>query len=109
VSSTLVALAAQAAARVRDAGSVRTSVHAAAAFIDLLGTVPDEAADALSAGDAVTLQQLAEQVIDSIEARIAGTSRAKDAQTLASDVYEIRRQLEEVNRWRRHYSLKRSV
>ncbi len=105
----LLSLAARAAAQVRDADSVRTCIHAAAAFIDVLATVPDEAAGALSAGDTRTLERLAEEVIDSIEARIARTSREKDAQTLASEVYEIRRQLEEVNRWRRHYAQMRSV
>ena len=49
MTSDLLDLAALAAAHVRDARSIRARIHAAAAFIDVLGTVPDQPANALSA------------------------------------------------------------
>ena len=93
------------AGRVRDAGHLGAFKRAVHQFERALGEIPDEAAGSLSIDGAQALQLAAEGVIDSIEERVADTAKAADAQELVSDVYEIRRLLEEVSRWRQHYTL----
>jgi hypothetical protein len=101
----IVAHAEDVVARLRAAPVQRAFEHAADDFIGLLGRVPDATAREVSASGLERLQTLAEQVIDCIEDR-AGKSadRPATAQALISKVYEIRRLLEEVDVWRRHYA-----
>jgi len=105
----IVADAAAAAGLVRDAAHLRAFKHAVNEFVRVLGSVPDEGAGAVSSDGARALQSLGEDVIDYIEERAAGTVSATDAQTLVSSIYEIRRLLEEVSRWRQHYAIARHV
>ena len=101
--------AVEAAARVHDAHWRRPFEHAAAEFVRLLGSVPDGAAHEVSDAEVGALQTLAEGVIGRIEARIdADADPAAIQQSLAGTVYEIRRLLEEVDTWRRHYGMGRS-
>ena len=95
------------AGRVRDAGHLRPFRHAVSDFVRVLGAVPDESADTVSNDDVRVLMGLGEDVIDRIETRVADIPSAADAQTLVSAVYEIRRLLEEVSQWRRHYAIAR--
>lgn len=109
MSPSLVAAAIDAAGRVRDAEHLRPFKHAVGDFVQLLGAVPDEPAGTVSSDEARVLQSLGQDVIDHIEERIPDIASATDAQMLASSVYEIRRLLEEVTRWRRHYTIARHV
>ena len=73
-------------------------------FVQVLATVPDYP-PAMISDDAVrALLALSEQVIEQIEQRIItqqdGASGQRD---IVEAVYEIRRVLEDIDRWRRHY------
>jgi hypothetical protein len=109
MSNSLVASAVEMAGRVRDAAHHRQFRHAVSEFVRVLGTVPDEGADTVSSDDARVLQALGQDVIDYIEEHVPDIASAADAQALVSSVYEIRRLLEEVGRWRRHYAIARHV
>jgi hypothetical protein len=109
MTSHLVADAAQAAFRVRDAGHLRTFRHAVNDFVRVLASVPDEKTGAVSAEGVRALQTLSEDVIERIEERVPDIRGVSDAQELVSDVYEIRRLLEEAGRWRQHYAIARHV
>ena len=104
----VVAAAVEAAGEVRDASQLRRFRHAVDDFVAVLSTAPDEKAGALSSGNVRTLQQIGEDVIDLIEERVPDIASASDAQELVSDVYEIRRLLEETARWRQHYLTERT-
>jgi len=103
----VIAEAIEAAGRVRDAGGLRAFKHAVNDFIGVLGRVPDEPARAVSSVDASMLQALCDQSIDAIEERVADMGSVPDAQSLVGAVYEIRRLLEEVSRFRHHYGTAR--
>jgi hypothetical protein len=109
MTSHIVADAAKAAFRVRDAGHLRRFRHAVNDFVEVLAMVPDEATGAVSNEGVHTLETLGQDVIDRIEERVADIASAGDAQELVSDVYEIRRLLEEAQRWRQHYAIARQV
>ncbi len=98
-----------AAARVRDAQSLRSFKHAVNEFVRVLSEVPDDHGGAASGSDVRTMQALGQDVIEYIEERVADIPSAAEAQTLVSDVYEIRRLLEEVSRARQHYAIMRHV
>ena len=100
--------AVDAAARLNDAHWRRPFEHAATRFVQLLGSVPDCGADEISDADVRALQRIAEGVIDRIEARLGtGADSAAIQRALAGKVYEIRRLLEEVYDWRRHFAARR--
>ena len=99
----LVAGAAQTASRIRDAAHFRPFRHAVDDFIRVLGSVPDRPAGTLTSDDLRTIELLGNDVIDRIEDRVDGLKSAADAQELVKAVYEIRRLLEEANRFRQHY------
>jgi hypothetical protein len=104
----VVSAAVEAAGEVRDAAHLRRFKHAVDDFVSVLSTAPDEKAGALSSRNVRTLQQVGEDVIDLIEERVPDVGSAADAQELVSDVYEIRRLLEETARWRQHYLTERT-
>jgi hypothetical protein len=104
----IVAQAVEAAARVRDAGHARTFRHAVAGFIRVIGSVPDEGVGAISAEGERTLLSLGQDVIERIEERVADAPGG-DARELVSAVYEIRRLLEEADRFMHHYAIARPV
>jgi len=101
--------AVETAGRVRDARHFRAFKHAVSDFIRVLGSMPDEGPNRISSDGARLLQSLGEDVIDCIEERVADAAHAADAQVLVGSVYEIRRLLEEVNRFRQHYTIARHV
>jgi hypothetical protein len=109
VTAVIVGSAIEMAGRVRDADGLRPFKHAVREFVHALGAVPDEGAGTLSTADVRVLQTLAENVIDSIETRVPDIASAADAQMLVNSVYEIRRLLEDVTHWRRHYAIARHV
>ncbi len=74
------------------------------AFTRVLRTVPDYAPHALSSDAVGGLRTLAEGVIARIEERVATARDPCGVQVdLVERVYEIRRALEEIEIWRRHY------
>jgi hypothetical protein len=73
-------------------------------FVDALARVPDYPAAEFSALEIAQLSSTAEHVIGAIERRIdADEERDSNKQELADTIYEVRRRLEEISRWRRHY------
>jgi len=76
------------------------------AFVDLIATVPDRAPGEVSRESLNALRALAEDVINRIEDSLAEThGRPRQAQELAWSIYEIRKTLERLHYWERHYSL----
>jgi hypothetical protein len=66
--------------------------------------VPDFPAAEFTTLEIEQLSATAEQVIEAIERRLENSrDRVATQQELAESVYEIRRELEEITRWRRHY------
>lgn len=85
--------------------TARGFLRAAKQFAAALGLVPDCAISDFASSDLDALQPRAERVIAMIEARLdAGKDRDSIRQELAEAIYDIRRELEEINRWRQHYS-----
>lgn len=74
-------------------------------FIQLLKAAADPDSPAISGAEIRTLQAISDRAIEIIEARI-DTGQDKDTvqRELAGAVYEIRRNLELVDRWRRPIS-----
>lgn len=73
-------------------------------FVDALARVPDYPAADFSPLEVEQLSSTAEHVIAAIERRIdADEDRDRVKQELAETIYEMRRRLEEISRWRRHY------
>ena len=74
-------------------------------FTRLLATVPDYAACEFSTDSIGLLGRLAESVIARIERRVgAGDDSGAVQLVLVEAVYDIRRALEEIDRWHRHYA-----
>jgi hypothetical protein len=79
--------------------------EAAGEFVRLLETIPDCAPHELSNEAIAFLERVAEAVIAEIERRVKlGTNADAVRLNLATAVYRIRRALEEIDRWHRHYS-----
>jgi len=94
-----------------DAGA-STRLHpfeeAAGNFARLLGGVPDCAAGELGNREIARLFELGSEVIDVIEQRLdEGSVPESHAVLLVGLVYRIRRHLEEIEIWRRHYAVRR--
>ena len=100
----VIASAVELSEAIRGAGRQHSFDKTVAGFVQLLATVPDYPATEFSQDGIGTLKATAEAVIISIEARIEkGEGSATDERHMAEGVYEIRRLLEEIDRWRRHY------
>jgi hypothetical protein len=81
----------------------RAFVAAVTRFVQLLATVPDHPSRELSADSVAALSGLAESVISRIESRVSTANDPGAVQVdLIASVYDIRRDLEEIDRWRRH-------
>ncbi|OFW18033.1 MAG: hypothetical protein A3H97_04065 [Acidobacteria bacterium RIFCSPLOWO2_02_FULL_65_29] len=82
----------------------RSFGHAVDQFIEVLGSVPDRGPGDLSAADIARLRDLAEGVIQLIELRLeSDDDRQSRQRDLAGGVYKIRKQIEQIELWRRHY------
>ena len=78
--------------------------HAVRDFMDLLTVVPDYPATEFSSDEIGTLRTLAEGVIARIEQRVSTHDDSATAQLeLVGAVYEIRKRLEQIDQWRRHF------
>ena len=90
--------------------AVRRATHrhafqrAVGAFVQLLTTIPDYAPREFSSDAIAVLCSLAEGVITHIEERLStGRDPERVKVDLAEAVYDIRRALEEIDTWHRHY------
>src|SRR4051812_38360763 len=73
-------------------------------FTQVLECVPDYPAHAFSAASLGRVNAQSEAVIARIERWIdSGVGDRDDQQRLAGAVYEMRRALEEIDRWQKHY------
>lgn len=73
-------------------------------FVDALARVPDYPAAEFSPLEIEQLSTTAEHVIAAIERRLDDEDDASSIkQDLAEAIYDVRRNLEEISRWRRHY------
>lgn len=78
--------------------------HAVRDFVDLLTVVPDYPATEFSTDEIGALRARAEEVIARIEQRVSTTDDSATAQLeLVGAVYEIRKRLEQIDQWRRHF------
>jgi hypothetical protein len=92
----------------REAGSRRAFEHAVSRFTQLIGRVPDAAVADISIEDIGVLQTFGEEVIERIEERAGRVAvPGPHEQALISRLYEIRRLLEEIHQWRRHFANRR--
>jgi len=93
-----------AAAEGLSSASGRTFLKLMREFVGALAHVPDFPAAEFTALEIEQLSATAEQVIEAIERRLENSKdRVATQQELAESVYEIRRELEEITRRRRHY------
>jgi hypothetical protein len=93
---------------VRDAGGRHPFEHAVSQFAQLLGRVPDTTPADTSAEEIGLLQTFGEEVIERIEARVARAAACGPHEQMPiSRLYEIRRLLEEIHRWRQHFATRR--
>lgn len=95
-------------------GAVRRSTRRRAfhreveAFAQLLAAVPDCSPREFANEEIAVLRSLAEDVIASIEERLSAGGDSEHVKVyLAEAVYDIRRALEEMHIWRRHYQCRR--
>jgi hypothetical protein len=73
-------------------------------FVQVLATVPDYPPATFTDDAVATLLGLSEQVIEQIEQRVSTEQDgASVQQDIVSAVYDIRRVLENIDLWRRHY------
>ena len=97
--------ASQAARKLRPSAFGHTFIKAVRRILDALARVPDYQPDAVSDEDIQRLHAIGESTIAAIEHRLdAGHDRMSVRLELAEAVYAIRRELEEITRWRHHYS-----
>ncbi len=107
MSSNTIARAIELAETIRETARRRPFEKALQDFIHLLAEVPYLAARDLSAAEVGVLRAIAESVIDRVEQRIAGDDDATSVQLkLAGSIYEIRRRLENIDQWSRHFFVK---
>jgi hypothetical protein len=93
-----------AAAEGLSSASGRTFLKLMREFVGGLAHVPDFPAAEFTPLEIEQLSATAEQVIEAIERRLENSKdRVATQQELAESVYEIRREMEEITRWRRHY------
>jgi hypothetical protein len=72
-------------------------------FVAFLGTIPDNRFSDVTESVVVTLRREADRLVDCIENRLeVSGDRSSIQQKLASGVYDIRRNMEQVELWLRH-------
>ena len=97
----LIEKEAELAGRIQTARNARSLNDAVEKFVALLIRVPDYPVTAFPSESVQALRQEAEGVIERIEQWVSTTD--DDERRLVEAVYDIRRALEEIERWRQHY------
>jgi hypothetical protein len=93
-----------AAAEGLSSASGRTFLKLMREFVGALAHVSDFPAAEFTTLEIEQLSATADQVIEAIERRLESSKdRGATQQELAESVYEIRREMEKITRWRRHY------
>ena len=102
--SEIVTIVSETAQTLVQTESGRSFVKSITKIVDALSRVPDCSSTAFSSEEIARLQLAAEQAITAIEVRIeTGDDNETVQLELARAIYELRRELEEVDRWRQHY------
>jgi hypothetical protein len=82
----------------------RAFTHKLAHVVSAIGAIPDSPPMEFTADAMVRLRALADETVEAIERRIdSGGDGEKEQQRLAGTVYEIRRRMEAVEIWFRHF------
>ena len=72
--------------------------------VSAIGGIPDSPPEGFTADTMVRLRELADETVEAIEQRIdSGGDGDKVQQRLAGTVYEVRKRMEAVEVWFRHY------
>ena len=78
--------------------------HKLGKIVGALGTVQDAPPKAFTSEDLVRLRELAEETIEAVERRIESSGDDSTVQQrLAGTVYEVRKRMEAVEVWVRHF------
>ena len=73
--------------------------------VSVIGTIPDSPPERFTADNMSRLRKLAEETVEAVESRIdSGGDANKLQQELAGTVYEIRKRMEAVEIWFRHFA-----
>ena len=73
--------------------------------VSVIGNIPDSPPERFTADTMIRLRKLAEEAVEAVESRIdSGDDADKVQQELAGTVYEIRRRMEAVEIWFRHFT-----
>jgi hypothetical protein len=78
--------------------------HKLAHVVSAIGAIADLPPQAVTAEEMVRLRELADETVEAIERRIDTTDDIHTQQRLAGTVYEIRRRMEAVETWFRHFT-----
>jgi hypothetical protein len=72
--------------------------------VSAIGAIPDSPPEGFTADDMERLRELAEETVEAIERRLdSGGDGETVQQRLAGTVYEVRKRMEAVEIWFRHY------
>ena len=89
----------------RAEGDRSVFTHKLGHIVGVLGTIPDSPPGHLTSAEMERLRTLADEAVDAIERRIDSTEDSEDVQQrLAGTVYEVRKRMEAVEIWFRHYT-----
>jgi hypothetical protein len=100
----IVTVASDTAQALSQSASGRIFTKSIKKILDALSCVPDYAHAAFSSEQIAQLQLNGEQTIAAIELRIeTGDDNGTAQLEMARAIYELRRELEDIDRWRRHY------
>lgn len=87
-----------------NARSGRAFVADVERFVAFLGSVPDNKASEITDALVTSVGREADRIVECIEHRIdGGADKPALLQRLASGVYDVRRNMEQLERWHRHY------
>jgi hypothetical protein len=74
-------------------------------IVTALGRIPDSQPDAVTEPELVRLRELADETVDAIERRIdSGADVLVVQQELVGTIYELRKRMEAVEVWFRHFA-----
>jgi hypothetical protein len=79
--------------------------HKLAHVVSAIGAIPDSPPEGFTVDDMARLRELAEETVEAIEQRLEGGGDGeKVQQKLAGTVYEVRKRMEAVEVWFRHFA-----
>ena len=88
---------------VRTAKRHRPFVKAVHEFSGFLRHVPNSSPGSWSHESIKQLGDIADRVVEAIELQISASDSTEDQRDLAARIYSLRRSLEEINTWERHF------